>query len=1090
MKPKASNPFFAAITKHTCRPLITSLVAAGITMAAMMPTKVEGAVLLSWDFAGNTGSETSVTAGVIDSALGSGSGVLTRGPGLTATTNADRFNASNWATGSISNAISGNDYFEFSLIYNGTNSITIDTMNFIWQRSGTGTSGLAIRSSLDTFGSNLATFSVVDNTSSQSFVTSDLGAAFTNITSNVTFRFYGFSEDAGGTGGFEGVGADLVVNGVMGASGTSYFWLGSDTNRGGSGTWSNTGGTAWSTTDADGTGAAWDGSKTATFNTAAASVTVDGTVDANNGINFATGSNGSTITGGDAIILGGATPAENTITTASGVTATIATNLTGSNGMTKAGAGTLVFIGEKSYSGETVISAGTLQLGDGVTNGRLIYQITNNASLVVNNNSLQTISNSISGTGSLTKLGTADLTLTGNNTYSGGTTVSAGTLIGDATSLQGAITNNAAIIFNEVATGTYAGNMTGSGSFTKIGVGDLTLSGTNSYSGGTTVSEGTLTGTSASLQGAIINNAAVVFDQSTAGTYSGNMTGTGSLTKTGAGNLTLTGSNAYSGGTSVDSGILTGTTTSLQGDITNNAAVVFDQATNGTYSGTITGTGTLSKTGNGSVTLSGNNEYQGGTSITGGTVVAASNTALGSGAVEVSGASLLASAGTTVGNAITVEAVTGPSQVVAYWNFNSLSIATASAPGSGGVPLTIAANQGSGTLSLENWTGLVDDFGGTTLNRLSGDPAEESLSLVSTSGSGNGSRIQISGLDLSNLINVQVSLATQRTTTGFNNNQWAYSADGASFTNFGSSINPSTSFAIVSAGTSGLDGESSGFLRYTLNGASGTSQNNRIDNLQITASSLILPTLGGNHTSGTAAFSGDITLDSSVQLTSASGGTVVFSGIIADGANGAQGITKIGAGTVELTGDNTYTGATLVNAGTLMVNNLSGSATGSGDVSIASGASLAGAGTISGSVTLDGIIAPGNSIGTLSTGSITWNGVISASAATNWQFELGEFDTSDLLSITGDFIKNTTNGGVFQFDFLNSTAEGTFELVTWTETTDFLASDFSYTGYAAANPGEFSIVGNSLYFTTVPEPSTVVASMLAGLGLLRRRRSA
>ncbi len=44
---------------------------------------------------------------------------------------------------------------------------------------------------------------------------------------------------------------------------------------------------------------------------------------------------------------------------------------------------------------------------------------------------------------------------------------------------------------------------------------------------------------------------------------------------------------------------------------------------------------------------------------------------------------------------------------VAYWNFNSLSIATASAPGAGGVPTTIAANQGAGTVSLTGWTGLV-----------------------------------------------------------------------------------------------------------------------------------------------------------------------------------------------------------------------------------------------------------------------------------------------------------------------------------------------------------------------------------------------
>src|SRR5699024_10439025 len=103
------------------------------------------------------------------------------------------------------------------------------------------------------------------------------------------------------------------------------------------------------------------------------------------------------------------------------------------------------------------------------------------------------------------------------------------------------------------------------------------------YSGGTVVSAGTLVGTTTSLQGDILNNALVVFDQATNGTYAGVMSGTGSLTKTGTGNVTLSGANTYSGGTTVSAGTLTGTTLSLQGAILNNAAVVFDQATDGIY---------------------------------------------------------------------------------------------------------------------------------------------------------------------------------------------------------------------------------------------------------------------------------------------------------------------------------------------------------------------------------------------------------------------------------------------------------------------------------------------------------------------------
>ncbi len=117
--------------------------------------------------------------------------------------------------------------------------------------------------------------------------------------------------------------------------------------------------------------------------------------------------------------------------------------------------------------------------------------------------------------------------------------------------MQGGITDNAAVVFNQSTNGTYAGNMIGTGSLTVSGTGNVTLSGRNNYSGGTTVSSGILTGTTGSLQGGITDNAAVVFNQSTNGTYAGNMIGSGSLTLSGTGNVTLSGTNSYSGGTTV-----------------------------------------------------------------------------------------------------------------------------------------------------------------------------------------------------------------------------------------------------------------------------------------------------------------------------------------------------------------------------------------------------------------------------------------------------------------------------------------------------------------------------------------------------------
>ncbi|MDR1424505.1 MAG: autotransporter domain-containing protein, partial [Azoarcus sp.] len=102
----------------------------------------------------------------------------------------------------------------------------------------------------------------------------------------------------------------------------------------------------------------------------------------------------------------------------------------------------------------------------------------------------------------------------------------------------------------------FNGQITGSGSLEKTGTGTLTLSGTNTYSGGTTVSAGTLAGDTSSLQGAITNYAAVEFNQTAAGTYAGVMSGTGGLSKTGSGTLTLSGVNTYTGLTTVQGGTL------------------------------------------------------------------------------------------------------------------------------------------------------------------------------------------------------------------------------------------------------------------------------------------------------------------------------------------------------------------------------------------------------------------------------------------------------------------------------------------------------------------------------------------------------
>jgi autotransporter-associated beta strand protein len=129
------------------------------------------------------------------------------------------------------------------------------------------------------------------------------------------------------------------------------------------------------------------------------------------------------------------------------------------------------------YSGFIDISNNNVKL-DAVGNGNLLF------------------SNFIFGSGSISKIGVGKVILANNNTYTGTTTISDGTLqIGDGGTtgaVEGDIINNTTLIFNRSDDYTYAGAISGTGILTKQGAGKLTLSGTNTYSGNTTVEAGTL----------------------------------------------------------------------------------------------------------------------------------------------------------------------------------------------------------------------------------------------------------------------------------------------------------------------------------------------------------------------------------------------------------------------------------------------------------------------------------------------------------------------------------------------------------------------------------------------------------------------
>ncbi len=257
-------------------------------------------------------------------------------------------------------------------------------------------------------------------------------------------------------------------------------------------------------------------------------------------------------------------------------TATIDTVIAGIDGITKTGAGTLVLNASNLYSGGTRISAGTLSVSNdsnmSFINGGLILdggtlritgtgfsQTARSVTMTGNGGGFDiadaaarfTVSQALSGSGALVKSGDGTLVLSGANSYSGGTLVSGGTLQGDAASLQGNITNNARLVFDQQSDGTFAGDLSGTGAFVKSGSGTLVLSGASSYSGGTLVSGGTLLGDTASLQGNITNNAQLVFDQQSDGIFTGSLSGSGSLVKQGSGMLVFNGNGAGFAGSTV-----------------------------------------------------------------------------------------------------------------------------------------------------------------------------------------------------------------------------------------------------------------------------------------------------------------------------------------------------------------------------------------------------------------------------------------------------------------------------------------------------------------------------------------------------------
>ncbi|ECS2790277.1 AIDA autotransporter-like protein ShdA [Salmonella enterica subsp. enterica] len=301
--------------------------------------------------------------------------------------------------------------------------------------------------------------------------------------------------------------------------------------------------------------------------------------------------------------------------------------ISGSGQVVKSGDGALTLSGANSYSGGTLISDGTLVASnvDALGSG----DVTNNATLEMNTGG--DFINNIGGTGRVEKSGDDTLTLSGSNTYTGGTLISDGTLVASNVEALGTgdVTNNAVLELN--TGGTFDNAISGSGQVEKSGDDVLTLSGANSYSGGTLISDGTLVASNVEALGTGDVTDDATLELNTGGDFINNIGGTGRVEKSGDDKLTLSGSNTYTGGTLISSGTLVANDVNAlgTGDVTDNATLMLN--TGGDFTNNIGGTGRVEKSGDDALTLSGSNTYTGGTLISGGTLVANDVNALGTG---------------------------------------------------------------------------------------------------------------------------------------------------------------------------------------------------------------------------------------------------------------------------------------------------------------------------------------------------------------------------------------------------------------------------------------------------------------------------
>jgi autotransporter-associated beta strand protein len=569
-----------------------------------------------------------------------------------------------------------------------------------------------------------------------------------------------------------------------------------------------------------------------------------------------------------------------------------------------------------------------------------------------------------------------------------GTTITSGlaTFSGDV-----ALQDNAALTAPGGGSALFSGNFTGTGGLTLGGGGAITLAAVNSYSGTTTLTGGTLN----------LNAKAL-------GTNTFTISAVSTLDNTAVSSVTLNdcpqnwnANFTFTGTTNLNLGSGPVTMSSTRTLTVNNSTL--------TVGGTIAGNGGLVKLGAGTLSIGSptTNTYTGGTTNSAG-VIAINGTASfgdGTGTLALNGGSILntgSRSGSPIANPVVMSADT-----TIYGN--STLTSSRILPFSGN--WTVAGSTlRVGNIGISNNTFLVRLTAGNNMTWpvVVGDPAFD------TPGA-------ISALEFYNDNTTPV-----QTVTGLiagNGQVWrGHVTAGLGGTSIFIGNNTYAGGTVLGSGTLGIGNDSTPTSGTLTSGplGTGTLEIDYDPSLFIYASGG-LRTIGNSiflNSSGNSAFNvvftgtNALTLTGNVNvgglpktLTVSNTAAVTFSGVMTNTAA----ITKAGPGKLIFSGDNSSrTNNTTVNAGTLLVNNSTGSGTGSGNVTVNSGGTLGGTGTIAGAVTVNagGTLSAGASIGTL-----TINSNLTLAGNVVVEVNTSASPSNDLIVVTG-VLTNTGTGTI------------------------------------------------------------------------------